>query len=148
MQRHGDCSAGLSYLISALRLQQRSAGNCLALPAGACRHETRPADHPLFPVEHTKAGASQSGKQIARCYQVSTTILAASQRQSNHMVAHGIRFTTHMHIPLHIRQLLQWTTGVVVVTLNQVSKRFQCVFLHNVHKIRCESIACHYTMRK
>lgn len=43
----------LSYLLAALQLQQRSAGNLLAPRAGACCHETRLADRPLFPVEHT-----------------------------------------------------------------------------------------------
>jgi hypothetical protein len=61
--KHSDCSAEAFYLLPALQLRQHSAGNPLALLAGACCRGTRPAAHPLFPVKRTSANTSQLGKQ-------------------------------------------------------------------------------------
>ena len=75
---------------------------------------------------------------------LSTAILLAGQWPSTRLVVSGTYLTTHMHIPLHIRKLLQRTSGLVVVTLDQVSKRIQCVLLGILQNIKCKQCACGY----
>jgi hypothetical protein len=91
----------LSYLLAALQLQQRSAGNLLAPRAGACRHETRLADRPLFPVGHTSAINVTAWQ--AEFWVLPSTAILVGLRSSARSVVIGIHVTTHMHIPLHIR---------------------------------------------
>lgn len=127
------------------QLQQRSAGSLLAPPAGACCHETRLADRPLFPVERTSAkrhSLASRGWDATEHRQTVGGPTAINTLGSIRNLSH----TTHMHIPLHIRKLLQRTSGLVVVTLDQVSKRIQCVLLCILQNIKCKQCACSYAI--